>query len=314
MKCKNHWKYISALFIFTFSFLIAAAQADKPLAFDDVWMAFNTKTANIETFMQWKGYFLDEKKPNQWIYKHIATNLKATITFTYYDSSRISGINFEVKNEQTPAVLKDMGANGFVIRDSTAMPAVAANYSKQDILEMENAKYMLFCAVSTAYPKKELSLVDYAWHDLVTRSIVVVQKGHNPYLVPALVADFETTPLDTFKIDPDNRFKLISENATFKGGRRGMYIYLNDNVRYPEAALQDSVEGFITVRFTVDKTGKAVNAKVIQGKELGHGLPEEAVRLINAMPLWKPALELNRIVESVVEQKLLFKLRLNNLL
>jgi TonB family protein len=305
-------KYFSVIaFLFPFAMM---AQENKPLAFSDVWIAFNTKTANIETFMQWKGYFLDEKKPNQWIYKNIATDLKATISFTYYDSSRISGITFEVKNEQTASVLKDMAVNNFVTKDSIAMPAIAATYSKQNILEFENAKYMLFCAVTTAYPRKELSLISYAWHDLVTQSLVVVQKGHNPYLVPALVADYETTPLDTFKINPDNRFEMISESATFKGGKRGMYIYLNDNVRYPEAALQDSMEGFITVRFTINKTGKAINAKVIRGKELGHGIPEEAIRLVNAMPLWKPALQLGRIVEPVIEQKLIFKMRLNNLL
>lgn len=294
--------------------LLAAAQDQASIPFRDIWTGFNTRTENIDAFMQWKGYFLDQKKPLKWVYKNISTNRKASLSFTYYDSSRVSGISFEVKNDQVSGVLKDMADNGFVMRDSTAMPALKTSYAKQEITEFENAKYMLFCAVLTAYPQKDISLVEYSWHDLVTQSLVIVQKGNNPYLTPELVAEYEITPLDTFAVDKNNTFKLISERATFKGGRRGLYIYLNDNVRYPDAAVKDSVEGFITVRFTIDKKGKAVNPKVIKGNELGHGIPEEALRLVNKMPLWKPALELNRIIEPTMELKLIFKLQLNNLL
>ena len=314
MSSRNYLKSIGVFLILNFSFLISSAQADKPVVFSDVWIAFNTKTENIESFMQWKGYFLEKKEPQHWIYKHINTRLTAKISFTYYDSSRISGISFEVRNEQTGTVLKDMGDNGFVTSDSTAIPVIANNYTKQNILEFESAKYMLFCAVTSAYPKKELTLVSYAWHDLITQSIVVVKRGNNPYLTPGLIADYELTRLDTFKVDKENQFQMISEKATFKGGRRGMYVYFNDNVRYPEAALKDSVEGFITVKFTVDKNGKEISPTVIRGKELGHGIPEEAIRLVKAMPLWKPALQLNRIVETNIEQKLIFKIELNNLL
>lgn len=306
-------KIYACLFI-ALSPVLLKGQPATTIPFRDIWTVFNTRSENLEAFMQQKGYLLSEKKPLLWMYKHSNTHLSANISFNYYDSSRISGISFEVKNEQTAATLKDLGNNTFVKKDSTAMPAPVFNYNTQREMEFESARYMLFCAITSAYPKKELASIRYSWHDLITQSLVVVKKGNNPYLTEAVLAHYETMSLDTFKMAKENTLSMVSEKAVFKGRRSGMYIYLNDNIRYPEAALKDSIQGFITVRFTVDKSGKAKNATIINGNELGHGIPEEVIRLVNAMPLWKPALELNRIVESTIEQRLILKIQLNNLL
>jgi protein TonB len=293
--------------------LFAAAQNNYSFSVADVWKLFNTNTHGIGELMQAKGFVLNTKAPQKWSYINVVTSLTATVSFTITDSSRISGINIEQKRELAPAAVKDLTDNGFVFKEPKEKN-VAIKYDLQNIIEFESAKYMLFCSVLTSYPKKGVCSFNYAWHDLITQSLVVVKRGNNPYLTDGILAMYEQTSLDTFKIDKNNRYKLVSENATFKGGRRGMYIFLNDNVLYPEAALKDTVEGFVTVQFTVDAKGKAIDAKVIKGKELGHGLPEEAIRLVSKMPLWKPALEVNRIVSSTITQTILFKIELNNLL
>jgi TonB family protein len=51
------------------------------------------------------------------------------------------------------------------------------------------------------------------------------------------------------------------------------------DIRYPEEARREGVEGEVYIRFIVDKNGYVRNPEVIQG--IGHGCDEEAVRVIS---------------------------------
>ena len=52
-------------------------------------------------------------------------------------------------------------------------------------------------------------------------------------------------------------------------------------MRYPEEALQQRVEGSVTVRYDTNVFGAVVDAKVIHG--IGYGCDEEAVRLVKLL-------------------------------
>lgn len=59
---------------------------------------------------------------------------------------------------------------------------------------------------------------------------------------------------------------------------------------YPVEAREKKIQGRVVVEFVVEKDGSITDAKVIKGAELGHGIPEEAIRAVKAMPKWKPAM------------------------
>ncbi len=63
-------------------------------------------------------------------------------------------------------------------------------------------------------------------------------------------------------------------------------FYLSHNLKYPEQALKDKVAGKVYISFIIEKDGTITNVEVAQG--LGHGLDEEAVRIIKSSPKWKP--------------------------
>jgi hypothetical protein len=77
------------------------------------------------------------------------------------------------------------------------------------------------------------------------------------------------------------------ETPEFPGGSDSLTKYINDNFKYPE---NYNVLGFsgkkIYVNFLVGKDGKIVKAKVIKG--VNASLDEEALRVVNNMPKWKP--------------------------
>lgn len=72
----------------------------------------------------------------------------------------------------------------------------------------------------------------------------------------------------------------------FPGGKDKMNEFLSQNMKYPEEARKDKVEGDVFVRFMVKKDGTITTPKVISG--LGAGCDQEAVRLLTVMPKWNP--------------------------
>jgi TonB family protein len=70
-------------------------------------------------------------------------------------------------------------------------------------------------------------------------------------------------------------------------GYPNLYDYFAKELRYPAEALKDSVQGIVSVSFLIDQKGKPVQIKILNS--LGPAFDKEAQRLIENMPVWKPA-------------------------
>jgi periplasmic protein TonB len=84
-------------------------------------------------------------------------------------------------------------------------------------------------------------------------------------------------------------FYITDRQPEFPGGRPAMDQFIKDNLQYP---VQASVSGKVFLAFTVDTVGHISNVQVLRG--IGFGCDEEAVRLVKAMPIWKPGMENGR--------------------
>lgn len=72
----------------------------------------------------------------------------------------------------------------------------------------------------------------------------------------------------------------------YPGGRVALMKFLMENVRYPQAAIENNITGRVIVRFVVEKDGKISNVKV--EKSVDPTLDAEAKRVVQAMPKWNP--------------------------
>lgn len=72
----------------------------------------------------------------------------------------------------------------------------------------------------------------------------------------------------------------------YKGGAKAMRAFIRDNLRYPEAALKEKVEGTVVLKYSIDYKGNVVDTRVISG--LGHGCDEEAERLARLLKFEVP--------------------------
>ncbi len=85
---------------------------------------------------------------------------------------------------------------------------------------------------------------------------------------------------------PDSVLMKVENMPEFEGGKEALYAFFAKNLRYPQKAKEDSVSGRVWLSFVVKKDGYVDNVKVLRG--IGAGCDEEAVRVIQAMPKWKP--------------------------
>lgn len=81
-------------------------------------------------------------------------------------------------------------------------------------------------------------------------------------------------------------YVTVEKMPSFPGGETAMQEYVADNLKYPESAQKASIQGRVTIRFVVGKTGEITDVAAIRGID-----PEcdaEAVRVIKSMPNWTP--------------------------
>ncbi len=75
---------------------------------------------------------------------------------------------------------------------------------------------------------------------------------------------------------------------TFNGGSSDAFVkYVQDNLKYPQVAIDNGESGRVMVNFIVDANGKIKNARVTSG--VSDALDAEALRVVNSAPDWTPA-------------------------
>lgn len=115
-------------------------------------------------------------------------------------------------------------------------------------------------------------------------------------------------PGDTAHAADKPVFTTITEVAPiFPGGDAGLFRYLRKHVQYPVEAMQEEIEGTVTVNFTINEAGKIINATTV-GPKLGGHLELEALRLVRSMPRWKPGTNAGQPVPVACSFPLRFQL------
>ena len=101
-------------------------------------------------------------------------------------------------------------------------------------------------------------------------------------------------------------FEIVEESAEPTGGYAAFYKYVKKNIKYPNQAKRMGVEGKVYVQFVVDTDGSITDVKAIRG--IGAGCDEEATRILQGSPKWKPGKQRGRAVKQRIVLPINFKL------
>ena len=89
-------------------------------------------------------------------------------------------------------------------------------------------------------------------------------------------------------------FVLVEQMPEFPGGQEAMFKFLSATIIYPKEARDNGIEGKVFVNFTIEKDGSINEVKVIRG--VHPLLDEEAVRVVESFPKWKPGKQKGKTV------------------
>ena len=74
----------------------------------------------------------------------------------------------------------------------------------------------------------------------------------------------------------------------FPGGTVALLSLIQQNIKYPEEAKEQEIQGRVIVQFTIEKDGSVTDVKVV--KSVHPLVDEQVVRAVSAMPAWKPGM------------------------
>ncbi len=105
----------------------------------------------------------------------------------------------------------------------------------------------------------------------------------------------------------DNIYVVVEENATFQGGDLESFrTWIIQNLKYPDKAAKNKIEGKVIASFVITKEGKTDRIKILRG--LDPELDMETLRVIKSSPDWQPAKYKGKTVNQQFTIPVQFKL------
>lgn len=89
-------------------------------------------------------------------------------------------------------------------------------------------------------------------------------------------------------IDSEDKrvYSDVEQMPEFAGGEDAIMKFFKSNLKYPTYAKENKIAGNVHVSFIIKEDGSVSDAKIIKG--LKGGCDEEALRLVNSLPKWRP--------------------------
>lgn len=81
-------------------------------------------------------------------------------------------------------------------------------------------------------------------------------------------------------------FFIVEDMPEFPGGEMALRAYIANAIKYPVIAQENGIQGKVYVTFVVGKDGSVSNATIARGVD--PSIDKEALRVVNALPKWKP--------------------------
>ena len=92
--------------------------------------------------------------------------------------------------------------------------------------------------------------------------------------------------LEVTEPDENSIFQVVETQPEFPGGIAELMKYLQKNMRYPKVCKEQGLQGRVIVQFVVNTDSTISDVNVI--KPVNQHFDEEALRVVKAMPKWKP--------------------------
>ena len=87
-------------------------------------------------------------------------------------------------------------------------------------------------------------------------------------------------------VDTDKIYEQVEEMPSFPGGSNALLSFIAANLKYSVVAQENGIQGRVIVKFVVEKDGRITDVEIT--RSVDPSLDKEAMRIVKAMPKWKP--------------------------
>jgi len=108
-------------------------------------------------------------------------------------------------------------------------------------------------------------------------------------------------------IASDTPLTGVEQMPEYPGGEIELMKFIGEKLRYPTIAIKNKIEGRLTIRFVVSKTGEVKDAEVL--RSLYPACDEEGMRIVRLMPKWIPGKQDGKEVDVYFTLPIIFRLQ-----
>jgi TonB family protein len=118
------------------------------------------------------------------------------------------------------------------------------------------------------------------------------EKGKNGVILINTKTSYNSEQVDLITIakttnnQGDPIFYKVDTLPEFPGGETALRNFLASEIKYPEIASENGIQGKVYVTFIITKKGKVTEPKISRGVD--PALDKEALRVVSSLPDWKP--------------------------
>jgi periplasmic protein TonB len=95
-----------------------------------------------------------------------------------------------------------------------------------------------------------------------------------------------TTLVEDKKLADDDVKNFVEKMPQFPFGEAELLKFLAKNIKTPQIAIENGIQGRVFVSFVVEKNGALTDFKIV--KDPGGGCGKEVIRVLKTMPNWSP--------------------------
>ena len=192
-------------------------------------------------------------------------------------------------------------ADQFVINDSisfekyaTTLLEVSFNCSIPTVSNGFNAPSVLLKRIQKMKHKNQIHM----------KHLVLI-----PVLAGMLIT---TTSMTNYSTSVENKTTItlgdhVDQKAEFVGGMDAMIAFFNKKLEYPKNLAKQNIEGKVFVEFTIKANGTVEDVHVLRADDHKE-FNDSAIKLVEQMPKWKPAVKDGKKVSSKMQLPIVYKL------
>ena len=113
---------------------------------------------------------------------------------------------------------------------------------------------------------------------------------------------------DSIYIDEETIFCYVTEQMPiYPGGEKKLMKFISENLKYPESAIKNKIQGRVIVHFIITELGTIEHVEVV--RSVSTDCDKEAIRVVKKMPKWIPGKQNGKLTRVWYTIPINFKLK-----